>query len=108
MQKISMRLSKRTWHTLRWMFVDAITVIGAYSLVFAARATMVSLVYRQSLVYIILAAQLMVVTLYLFGVYRRIWPRTSGHEVSVIIKSVMFATVLIVLLNLLNTPRPLP
>lgn len=105
-------LSKRGTHAFRRVIrpaaLDALIVVIAYSVVLYARALTASLYYMESFGYILLTALIMVVTLYVFSVYRRIWARTSGHGVVVLVNAVGFATTIHLLMTVLIQPRPLP
>ncbi|MEZ4671517.1 MAG: nucleoside-diphosphate sugar epimerase/dehydratase [Anaerolineae bacterium] len=103
-----MTLSKRHQRTMEWAGVDIVTVCAAYTMIFAARTVITPLDYINSFPYIVWAAFFMVMVSYLFGVYKRIWSRTSGHGITVIIKSVVVSTICIVLYCLASQPRPLP
>src|SRR4051794_39695940 len=101
-------LSKRHQQTLVWVCVDLLVVFITYSMAFAARAVSTPLDYIQSMGYIFIYALLMVVILWLFGVYKRIWSHTSGHGVTVIVNAVAASTAIIVVASLIIVPRPLP
>jgi FlaA1/EpsC-like NDP-sugar epimerase len=89
--------------------LDAVILLIAYTAAFYARAVTTTLDYVNSLGIVLVIAVFTILTLHTFGVYRRIWERTSGHEVTVIINAVGAATFVIVLIYLLVTEeRPLP
>ncbi|MBA3873253.1 MAG: polysaccharide biosynthesis protein [Anaerolineae bacterium] len=101
-------LSKRHQQTLVWVCIDLLVVFIAYSTAFAARAVSTPLDYIQSMGYIVICALLMVIVLWVFGVYKRIWSHTSGHGVTVIVNAVAVSTAVIVVPSLIIVPRPLP
>jgi FlaA1/EpsC-like NDP-sugar epimerase len=95
-------------HVIRPAILDAWIVIITYTLVFYARTIAFSSLYAENVAFILFAALITVIMLYLFGVYQRIWARTSGHGAVVIINAVATSTLIISLTALLVDPRPLP
>src|ERR1041384_2341394 len=102
-----MILSKRHQQTLGWICADLLVVFTAYSIAFAARAVSTPLDYLRSVSTIIVCAVLTVVLLQVFGVYQRIWSRTSGHGITVIVKAVTVTTLIVTTLSFIIVPRPL-
>lgn len=105
---MSMNLSKRHQQTLGWICIDLFVVFTAYSIAFAARAVGTTLDYLQSVGTIIICAIFTIAMLQIFGVYRRIWSRTSGHGVTVIVKTVTVTTLVVTIISVIIIPRPLP
>ncbi len=103
-----MALTKRRQQTLFWICADFLVVFAAYSMAFAARAVLTSLDYLHSIGWITIFAFFAIAMLRLFGVYRRIWSRTSGHEVIVIVKAITVITIGTFITSLILVPRPLP
>ncbi len=93
---------------LRDVLLDLIIVVAAYTLAFILRALTVPLDYRDSLGFIAYVAAAQVLTLYLLGAYHRLWSRTSGHSVIVIVNAVGLASVVVTLTDLIPDRRPLP
>ncbi len=93
---------------LRDALLDFGIVLVAYTLAFFLRALTVPLDFRDSLGFILYAAAAQVLALYVFGTYHRLWSRTSGHSVIVIVNAVALATVVIALTDIVPDPRPLP
>jgi FlaA1/EpsC-like NDP-sugar epimerase len=58
--------------------------------------------------FIVLSGVVTLMMLYLCGVYHRIWSRTSGHGITVIINAVGAAAGILVVASILINPRPLP
>lgn len=87
---------------------DILVVLAAYSIIYFVRVYIPFTEFVGNLWHILLAAATMLFLMNAFGVYRRIWERTSGHEVTVIVKPVAVATVITLAINLMTTPRPLP
>jgi FlaA1/EpsC-like NDP-sugar epimerase len=105
---IAMWLSHHHRRLFAWMAVDALIVFAAYTAAFSVRAFTTPLDYFQSVWALAAVALVMVTMLLVFGVYRRLWSHTSGHGITVIVYAVFTATVLICLIVLLWTPRPIP
>ncbi|MEP7291137.1 MAG: nucleoside-diphosphate sugar epimerase/dehydratase, partial [Chloroflexota bacterium] len=55
----------------------------------------------------VLIGLILVVMSYMFGVYQRIWERTSGHGITVIVNAVTAATIIIAPIILLLQQKPL-
>src|SRR5690349_19789724 len=98
-------LSKRHQHTLAWVFLDMLVVFVAYSIAFAARAVSTPLDYLQSVGYILICAVFTIGMLLAFGIYQRIWSRTSGHGITVIVKAVAATTLFVTISCLTLVPR---
>src|SRR3989304_2682851 len=101
----SMRRYKRV---AAWMLVDYVVIWAAYTGAYSTRALTSSLSYINHLHTILLMAVPVIFSLYLFGVYDRIWSRTSGHGASIIVNAVLVATGGITVVNLISSPHLLP
>lgn len=89
--------------------LDVTIVLIAYFAAFSVRTVTTTLDYLALLQSVFIIAFFLVVMLHLFGVYHRIWARTSGHGVTVILNAVGTATALMLGLYLLiSSTRPLP
>ena len=91
--------------------IDAFMVHISYTVLFFARAIAAPPQnHLISLSFTLLSAMVMVVALYLFRVYHRVWDRTSGQDVAVILYATVIATGLILGLDIVftTTLRPLP
>ncbi|NLX10369.1 MAG: polysaccharide biosynthesis protein [Chloroflexi bacterium] len=90
--------------------LDMMIMWVAYTTAFSARAVTAGLLdyYRSRIAFMLFAGLLMSVTLYVFGVYHRIWSQTSGHGITSIINAAIVATVVLIVVNMLQTPHPLP
>lgn len=99
---------QRNRNTGLWMIADFVVILAAYSLVFLGRAATAPIFYGDALPLMVGCTLLVIASLYGFGVYRRIWSQTSGHEVSVIVYAVATATIIIAILDFPMVPRVLP
>jgi FlaA1/EpsC-like NDP-sugar epimerase len=88
--------------------IDLIVVYLAYTAAFSVRSVTATLDYGESFQYISVFAVLMIFILYSFGVYHRLWGRTSGHGVVVLVNAVAITTVIVTIITLVVQPRPLP
>jgi len=89
--------------------VDAAVVVASY-LITIALLTVSDPDYESfnaDFVLLLLIALCMVASLYAFGVYKRLWHRTSGYGVTIIINAVVVATVAIIFGILLLAPNAL-
>lgn len=82
-------------NTIAWAAMDAVIVLAAYTLTFSTRLTLHPLEYSQALGFIWLVIVSTVGLFYLSGVYQRIWSRTSGHDVTVIVWAVFVSTLVV-------------
>jgi FlaA1/EpsC-like NDP-sugar epimerase len=88
--------------------LDFVVVWCSYTAAFLAGALTTPLNYANGLSFIFFVAVTMLTSLYLFGVYHRIWSRTSGHGINVIINAVGAATFVHMLVIFVMEPRPIP
>jgi FlaA1/EpsC-like NDP-sugar epimerase len=88
--------------------LDFVVALLAYSVAFWGRAVTSTIDYFQSLPFIFFSAAVILISLYIFGIYQRIWERTSGHGAAIIVNAVGFATLIIVPVDILLQNRPLP
>ena len=88
---------------------DAITLLTAYLIVISVRmgASSVDL-ERNETAFLALAVALTLFFLNIFGGYRRLWPKTSGHDVQVIVAAVVVSTLILTTLDFFLRPRPVP
>jgi perosamine synthetase len=101
----------RTRHVLdvfRWVFVDTLIILLAYSVSFSARAVTTSLHYPTSYGFMFLIIAITLGLLYAFGAYNRIWSSTSGHDVALIMKAIAAAALITSTADVFVKPRPLP
>ena len=94
--------------TVLWLLADFIIVFAAYSIAFFSRSFITTLDYQHHIPMIALSTAVILLWLYIFGVYQRIWTRTSGHEVSAIVSATVVATTILATVDFLIIPRPLP
>lgn len=94
----------------RHAVVDFLIVIVAYSVAVSAWTLNSTFDLTSVAVFVVLIALTLITAFAIFRVYQRIWSRTSGHEVTVILNTVLVATGidLLVVLALPNAPLPLP
>jgi len=93
---------------VKYALVDILVVFMAYGVAFSAWSFESTTDFSSSLRLTLFVAVVMIVMLYAFGVYQRLWARTSGHDVTVIINAVLAATLIIVPLVLITQQNPLP
>ncbi|MCD4684685.1 MAG: polysaccharide biosynthesis protein [Anaerolineae bacterium] len=67
-----------------------------------------STIQNSAAPFLLAAAALNVVMLYVYGGYNRIWSRTSGHEVQVIVFAILSSLGVQWVLDLSIAPRPVP
>lgn len=90
-------------------FADALILILAYLATYAIRIETfpTSLTYEE-VVFLFAAALATVFALFLFGGYQRIWSKTSGHDVQVIVSAAAVSTAALGTLDFFLRPRPFP
>lgn len=86
---------------------DTLIILAAYGASYSVRATAAPN-FEPGLSFFLFIIPVTLLSLYLFGVYNRLWYQTSGHDVTVIVKGMAVATVIIFVADYLITPRPLP
>ena len=92
----------------RDVLIDVAILYAAYGVAFMLRALTTPLDYDQSLCFISYAIFVHVSTLYLFGAYHRLWSKTSGHSITVLINAVGMAVTIALLSDLVLNPHPVP
>ncbi len=89
--------------------VDAVITLAAYLVTYTVRIEAVAAQGQDRAVpFIFLATFINIIVLYLFGGYNRIWARSSGHEVQVIVLAVVAASSLLLAIDLMYRPRLMP
>lgn len=101
-------ISHRNRNLGLWLVVDFFVIIAGYTVSFLVRAVTAPIDFGQSLPAILISVFVMMATLYLFGVYQRIWSQTSGHGVTVIVYAVTLSSFAIGAANFVLRPRPIP
>lgn len=102
-------VTQRILRLSKWVVVDLVIILGSYLLAFSARTlASISLEYIDSLVYIAIAAIITSISLYAHNVYKIYWRRTSGHSIRILISSIFWATIIILIIDLNISPRPIP
>src|SRR5690606_31153423 len=105
---ITRTMNHRNRHLSLWLVFDFGIAFVAYSAVFLSRGVIAPLDYNLSLPWIVLAALTLVISLYAFGVYQRLWSQTSGHEAGVIVNAAAVATLIQFIVCVTVLPRPMP
>ncbi len=93
---------------VKYALVDFIVVFAAYMTAILMGTLDGPLDYVAIIRLTVVIAVVMIAMLYVFGVYQRIWARTSGHGVTVIINAVLAATLVMVPFALITQQRPFP
>jgi FlaA1/EpsC-like NDP-sugar epimerase len=88
--------------------LDIVIFVTSYSAIYVARIGATARMFLGALPAILVAALLTFTFMYLFGVYHRIWERTSGHGITVILKPMVLVTVILLVVNAIILPRPIP
>lgn len=96
-------------HVIAWVALDSLIVVSVYLLVYSARLMEVTAADLARLMPAVLVSALaMVATLYLAGVYHQMWLHTSGHRAGLIVNAAAAATVVMLVVDIMLYPRPLP
>lgn len=80
---------------IRHALIDTLIVFAAYTITLSVQSIRNLPVILDSIYFVGLVAPILIITNYLFGVYQRIWERTSGHGITVIVNAVGAATLLL-------------
>jgi FlaA1/EpsC-like NDP-sugar epimerase len=100
--------SRRYKFIVRDASIDALITLVSFTAAFLARAVTTSLDFVNAIIPILLIAGLNVLFLYLFKAYFRIWKRTSGHEITLLIKAIGVSTLIVTAISFVLTTRPIP
>lgn len=102
-------MRERLLRTLTWSVVDYGIVLLGYSLAFSARSLTAPIDYLNSLPFILASGLIIWFSLYISGVYRRLWSHTSGHGVAIIVQGMTISGAILFVLDVgSGNPRPLP
>jgi FlaA1/EpsC-like NDP-sugar epimerase len=93
---------------LRYATSDFLITLIAYAITVSIRVLSSALNPAATISLALFAALLMVISLYAFGVYQRIWPKTSGHDIDIIVYAVMTMSIIMSTVVLLLDQQPLP
>ena len=91
---------------LKWSIFDFIVIVLAHLLSWSARLW--ALPASSSLTFIVASAIIFIAVMQYHRVYRIYWPRASGFNIEILAASALWATLLLTVINLIMTPRPLP
>lgn len=101
-------LHSRTSRLIVGLAIDAAVVFVAFVVTIVSFALYTAVDYTASFRYVFVIALVNVAMLYVFGVYQRIWSRTSGHGITIILNAVVVASLLNAAIILFFDDRPLP
>jgi FlaA1/EpsC-like NDP-sugar epimerase len=88
---------------------DVIILLTAYLIVLSVRIGTSSVdLERNQTAFLALAVAVMLLSMKIFGGYQRLWRKTSGHDVQVIVEAVVVSTLILTTLDFFLRPRPLP
>lgn len=87
--------------------LDFLIVIGAYLAVFTVIPERIFHDPSQNTAFVMAVAAAMVAALFGVKAYHRIWSRTSGHSVSILLDAVVIVTVTTITIFIFVNPRPL-
>jgi len=80
--------------------LDTVVLVLAYIAVYSVRTTSaITGLTEQGFEFAALAIMVMVVCLFVAGGYNRLWARTSGHDVTVLVNGVILASAVLIPLD---------
>lgn len=88
--------------------MDAVILLGSYAIVYSVRTSIFNLNYAELAYFVPYTLLVTIVSLYACGAYHRLWTKTSGHDVIVLVKAIVLSTVLIAVPDFFLRPRPVP
>lgn len=91
-----------------WAIIDLIILLIAYLAALSARAVASLVDFTHDPHFSLLIAAVTIAALYLSGAYRRIWEQTSGHEITILARASIAAAGILLLLDSILDPHPLP
>lgn len=92
----------------KYALVDIGIILFSYIIAASAWSLSSPLNIQAGAAFVVFIILVLISMLQVFRVYQRIWSRTSGHDVTVIINAVVVATVIIAPFSLLISPSLLP
>ncbi|GAB4408857.1 MAG: nucleoside-diphosphate sugar epimerase/dehydratase [Anaerolineae bacterium] len=103
------RLPGKVRRALPLATLDCLILILAYTTTYSVRAPTSFLQFGQNeVLFMALAVGVTVLALFITGGYNRLWARTSGHDVTVLLSGVIAASVVLVPVVFFWRPRPVP
>jgi len=103
------RTYSRLRRTLPLALADALILLAAYFVVYWVRGQPLDPLFGEyGDVFFLSSAALMLLNLFVFGAYSRIWSKTSGHDVQVVLRAVLLTTGLMLPFEFIPRSRPLP
>lgn len=103
-----LNLMQRFVRFMKWSGADFVVITIAFVLAYSARLLAFPRMQAESLIFIIFAALFFITVLFLNKTYRIYWQRASGHNISILVRSSIWAGLSLSLINLLIEPRPIP
>lgn len=100
--------NRRSIKRYTWVFIDSVTFVTAYTVAFFLRTLSNTAEFIDGLWFVGVACLLTIGSMWLGGVYRRLWSFTSGSGVRFLIVPVLLSGIATTLLNITLQPRPLP
>jgi FlaA1/EpsC-like NDP-sugar epimerase len=85
-----------------------VVIVAAYLSVYSVRTTSIPTVFEESREFLLTTVVVSLACLYFSGAYHRIWARTSGHDVAVLVKAVVLSTLILLSFDIQFDPRPMP
>ncbi len=108
-QKLANKLHRRhIRHVLQSALVDVLVMVVAYTAAFSVRSVVTPVEYQDGVRLIFFNIVLTIAAFYVVGIYRRLWSRTSGHGMTIIINTVGVTTFITFVIATPFDPRPLP
>ncbi len=92
----------------QWVLLDIIIIITAYMLAYSTRSLFGPLDFFDDFWVVLIATTWTIFVFFIFSIYDRMWSRTSGHGIAILLVAVLTAGVGIYLVDLLVNPRPIP
>ncbi len=97
----------RVIRALRWASIDLVVVFIAYAAAYYARTLNLPTGYNRWL-FILLGAFVTILVSYSVGLYHRLWNQTSGHNVTNIMEAIGVSMLVMLAINGIVEPQPLP
>lgn len=101
-------MPKRYGTIIGSMIIDIIIYLISYLMILSLRVLAASQPVQSNIGFVLASSFTLIVILALFGIYNRIWSKTSGHDIVYIVRATCLVFVGVLIANLLITPRPIP
>ena len=100
--------SKRYSLIILSMTADILIYITAYIVILSVRIFASSNLVETNIPFVVVSSLFLITIFSIFGIYRRIWSQTSGHDIVYLVRATAVVFIVTLIADLLIVPRPVP